>query len=48
VKRFHYNFPDPAKARGTEDEVMGEFRKVREQIKAYTQQFVEQHLTEAQ
>ncbi|WPV00944.1 arsenate reductase ArsC [Mucilaginibacter sp. cycad4] len=48
VKRFHYNFPDPAKARGTEDEVMDEFRKVREQIKAYTQQFVEQHLTEAQ
>jgi arsenate reductase len=47
VKRLHYNFPDPAKARGTEDEVMESFRKVREQIKAYTQQFVEQYLTEA-
>ena len=47
VKRFHHNFPDPAKARGTEDEVMYSFRHVREQIKAYMQQFVEQHLTEA-
>lgn len=47
VKRSHYNFPDPAKARGTEGEVMNAFRQVREQIKAYTREFVKQHLTEA-
>lgn len=46
VKRFHHNFPDPAKARGTDDEVMDEFRKVREQIKVYAQEFVMGYLTE--
>lgn len=46
VKRFHHNFPDPAKAQGTRDEVMNEFRKVRELIKKYTQQFTIQYLTE--
>ncbi|QEM09395.1 arsenate reductase ArsC [Mucilaginibacter rubeus] len=46
VKRFHHNFPDPAKARGTEDEVMDEFRNVREQIKVYAREFVMGYLTE--
>lgn len=36
AKRFHYNFPDPAKARGTEEEIKQEFRKVRDMIKTYT------------
>lgn len=40
AKKFHYNFPDPAKATGTEEEVMIQFRQVREQIKAYCKQFV--------
>lgn len=35
AKRIHYNFSDPAKATGSEDEIMAEFRKVREQIKAF-------------
>lgn len=35
AKRIHHNFSDPAKATGTEDEIMAEFRKVREQIKAF-------------
>lgn len=35
AKRIHNNFPDPAKATGSEDEIMAEFRKVREQIKAF-------------
>src|SRR5688572_1021089 len=26
IKMFHYNFPDPAKAKGTEVEIMNEFR----------------------
>ncbi|AYL94650.1 arsenate reductase ArsC [Mucilaginibacter celer] len=46
VNRFHHNFPDPAKARGTEEEIMESFRQVREQVKAYTKQFTEQYLTE--
>ena len=39
VKSFHYNFPDPAKARGTDEEVMNEFRKVRDQIREYCKEF---------
>ena len=41
AKKFHHNFPDPAKAVGTDAEVLQKFRKVREQIKAYCKQFVE-------
>lgn len=44
AQRFHYNFPDPAKAQGTEEEVMQEFRKVRDRIKMYSRTFVEEHL----
>jgi arsenate reductase len=38
--KFHYNFPDPAKATGTEDEIMNEFRSVRGMIKKYCTDFV--------
>ena len=38
--KFHYNFPDPAKAIGSEDEIMSEFRKVREMVKKYCEDFV--------
>lgn len=41
VERFHQNFPDPAKANGSADEVMDEFRRVRDQIKAYSIDFVD-------
>ena len=44
VKTFHHNFPDPAKAKGTEEEIVKEFRKVREMIKAYAKEFVEQNV----
>ena len=40
AKKFHYNFPYPAKATGTEEEIMSEFRKVREMIKSYCRDFV--------
>lgn len=43
-KRFHFNFPDPAKATGTEEEIMTEFRSVREMIKKYCQEFVKENL----
>jgi arsenate reductase len=42
--RFHYNFPDPAKKTGTEEEILNEFREVRDQIKAYTEKFLKVHL----
>lgn len=44
VERFHYNFPDPAKATGTPEEVLNEFRRVRDMIKAYSADFVNQHI----
>ncbi|MDB4919906.1 arsenate reductase ArsC [Mucilaginibacter sp.] len=40
VGRFHQNFPDPAKASGDAKQVMNEFRKVRDLIKAYAKDFI--------
>ncbi len=37
AKRIHHNFTDPAKATGSEEEIMSAFRKVREEIKSYCQ-----------
>jgi len=42
--KLHYNFPDPAKATGTEDEINEQFRSVRGLIKEYTKKFVESYL----
>jgi arsenate reductase len=42
AKKIHHNFPDPAKAKGTKEEIMNEFRKVRDMIKTYCKQFVEE------
>lgn len=44
VKRFHKNFPDPAKVKGTDEEVMNEFRIVRDMIKVYAADFVAQNI----
>ncbi len=44
AKKLHFNFPDPAKALGTEEEIMLEFRKVREMIKSYCSEFIKEHL----
>lgn len=44
AQRFHYNFPDPAKTSGTEEEIRQAFQDVRDQIKAYAQQFVAEQL----
>ncbi|RKR05820.1 protein tyrosine phosphatase [Flavobacterium sp. 90] len=35
AKKLHQNFPDPAKATGTEEEILNEFRRVRLMIKEY-------------
>ena len=43
--KFHHNFPDPAKATGTENEILESFRTVREMIKMYCEEFVRTNLT---
>ena len=42
--KLHKNFPDPAKATGTADEVMDQFRIVRDMIKTYCEHFVNEYL----
>ena len=44
AKKFHHNFPDPAKASGSDEEVKAEFRAVREMIKEYCEDFVKANL----
>lgn len=44
AQKFHYNFPDPAKAIGTDEEIKEEFRQVRQQIKGYCENFVAENL----
>ncbi len=44
AKKLHYNFPDPAKATGTETEVQQQFTQVRQMIKDYCKKFVEDNL----
>lgn len=44
AQKFHHNFPDPAKAEGTEEEIMHQFREVREMIKRYAENFVKENL----
>ena len=43
AQKIHYNFPDPAKATGTEAEILAEFAAVRQQIKTYCEVFVAEH-----
>jgi len=40
AKKLHHNFPDPAKATGSEEEIRQQFRAVRDQGKAYAHDFV--------
>ncbi len=44
AKKFHYNFPDPAKAIGREEEIIQQFRNVRQLIKEYSQNFIKENL----
>lgn len=43
AEKFHHNFPDPAKATGTHSEIMDQFRIVRDQIKEYSRDFINNH-----
>jgi arsenate reductase len=44
AQKFHYNFPDPAKATGTEQEIEDAFDSVRNLIKDYCADFVKNNL----
>jgi arsenate reductase len=44
AQKFHYNFPDPAKATGSEVEIMEAFKNVRGLIKAYCNVFVQEQM----
>jgi len=44
AKKIHQNFPDPAKATGTDEEIKEQFRQVRQQIKDYCRQFIADNL----
>lgn len=44
AKILHHNFPDPAKATGTDTEILEQFRQVRQQIKTWCQQFATDNL----
>jgi arsenate reductase len=40
--KLHHNFPDPAKAHGSEEEIVNEFRRVRNLIKTYCRQVIDE------
>ncbi|MFN5640814.1 MAG: arsenate reductase ArsC [Sphingobacteriales bacterium] len=44
AKQLHYNFPDPARSKGTDEEIYKEFRNTRDMIKQYCIEFVEEFL----
>lgn len=44
AQKFHHNFPDPAKAKGTEAEIEKEFESVRNMIKQYCADFVKDNI----
>jgi arsenate reductase (thioredoxin) len=41
AKRFHHNFFDPSKVKGSEEEIAEAFRKTRDEIKDYCKKFIE-------
>ncbi|QKX07570.1 arsenate reductase ArsC [Aquimarina sp. TRL1] len=45
AERFHYNFFDPSKITGTEEEIHKAFEKTRNEIKTYCDNFIEDNVT---
>ncbi|MFI5221292.1 MAG: arsenate reductase ArsC [Bacteroidia bacterium] len=41
TKKLHHNFPDPAKVKGSEEDILNEFRKVRDEIKGFCRDFID-------
>lgn len=46
AKRIHHNFPDPAKAMGSEEEIMEKFAAVRDQIKEFCKELIQGEIGE--
>ena len=44
AKKLHHNFPDPAKATGSEEEINQAFADVRDEIKEFCYDFIQSHL----
>ena len=44
AQHFHYNFEDPAKVKGNEEEIINKFREIRGRIKEYSDDFVKMHV----
>jgi arsenate reductase (thioredoxin) len=42
--RFHHNFSDPSKVKGSEEEIVTAFRNTREEIKEYFRKFIEENI----
>ncbi len=42
--KFHHDFPDPARATGSEEEIMQAFRYTRDLVRDYCRQFIAAHV----
>ena len=42
IRRLHWSLKDPAKAEGTEEEIMNEFRRIRDEIRDRIQDFLKE------
>lgn len=42
AERFHHNFFDPSKVKGTEEEIADAFRRTRDEIRDYCSKFIEE------
>ncbi len=46
LQKFHNNFTDPSKLKGTVEEIEAAFKATREEIKHYCEKFVDRYLAE--
>jgi arsenate reductase (thioredoxin) len=44
IKNLHHDFPDPTKAKGSEEHVLDQFRMTRDMIRKYVRDFVQQYV----
>ncbi len=40
AERFHHNFSDPSKVKGTEEDIVNAFRTTRDEIRDYSKNFI--------
>ncbi len=46
TRRLHRSFPDPARATGSREEILTAFRSVRDAIREFAREFMEEHLSD--